>query len=376
MARPVARRQGTDAAGLPQWIRPQLTELVDAAPDGPEWLHEIKYDGYRMHARLERGAVRLLTRTGLDWTHKYPAIAAAVASLGARQAYLDGELCGVGPDGVTSFSMIQLASDTGNAAALVFFLFDLMYLDGEDVSTRPLIERKARLAALLSNVNSALHYSDHQRGHGRAFHEKACAMSLEGIVSKRADAAYAPGNRGLWVKVKCLHREEFVVVGWTDPEGSRPWLGALLLAYYDPDGRLVYAGRVGAGIKQAELERLWRRLQPLAVSEMPLEVPPPRSTRFGSPLVLSRVHWVRPELVAEVKYLTWTGDNLLRQVVYEGLREDKPAVEVRREAPHPKAGTQSHAAAPKTPLTRGSSSNGTESSIEQEPTPGGVAGRR
>jgi ATP-dependent DNA ligase len=125
---------------------------------------------------------------------------------------------------------------------VVFFLFDLLYLDGEDVSARPLIERKARLAALLSNASSPPHYSDHQRGQGRAFHEKACAMSLEGIVSKRADAAYAPGNRGLWVKVKCLHREEFVVVGWTDPEGSRPWLGALLLAYYDPDGRLVYAG--------------------------------------------------------------------------------------------------------------------------------------
>jgi bifunctional non-homologous end joining protein LigD len=162
-------------------------------------------------------------------------------------------------------------------------------------------------------------------------------MSLEGIVSKRADAAYAPGNRGLWVKTKCLHREEFIVVGWIDPEGSRPCLGALLLAYYDPDGRLVYAGRVGAGIKQAELERLWRKLQPLAVPEMPLEASPPRSTRFGSPLVLSRVHWVRPQLVAEVKYLTWTGDNLLRQVVYEGLREDKPATEVRRAVPHPRS---------------------------------------
>jgi ATP-dependent DNA ligase len=165
---------------------------------------------------------------------------------------------------------------------------------------------------------------------------KRPALSLEGIVSKRADAAYAPGNRGLWLKVKCLHREEFVVVGWTDPEGSRPWLGALLLAYYDPDGRLVYAGRVGTGIKQTELQRLWRRLQPLAVSEMPLELPPPHSTRFGSPLVLSRVHWMRPEFVAEVKYLTWTGDNLLRQVVYEGLREDKPAREVRRDVPHTK----------------------------------------
>jgi bifunctional non-homologous end joining protein LigD len=127
-----------------------------------------------------------------------------------------------------------------------------------------------------------------------------------------------------------------VVVGWTDPVGTRPWLGALLLAYYDPDGRLVYAGRVGTGIDHAELQPLWRRLQPLATSNMPLENPPPRSNRFGAPLVLTRVHWVRPELVAEVKYLAWTEDNLLRQVVYEGLREDKPAGEVRRSVPHPK----------------------------------------
>jgi bifunctional non-homologous end joining protein LigD len=201
---------------LPQWIRPQLTQLVEEAPDGPDWLHEIKFDGYRMHARLDHGAARLLTRTGLDWTHKYPAIATAVASIGARQAYLDGELCGVGPDGITSFSMIQLASDSGNAAALVFFLIDLLHLDGEDLCPRPLIERKTRLGDLLSNVSSPLHYCDHQIGHGWEFHEKACAMGLEGIVSKRADAPYTPGNRGLWVKVKCLHREEFVVVGWTD----------------------------------------------------------------------------------------------------------------------------------------------------------------
>jgi ATP-dependent DNA ligase len=126
------------------------------------------------------------------------------------------------------------------------------------------------------------------------------------------------------------------VVGWTDPEGTRPWLGALLLAYYDPEGRLVYAGRAGTGIGHAELERLWCRLQPLATAKMPLDVPPPRDSRFGSPLTLSRVHWVRPELVAEVKYLTWTEDNLLRQMVYEGLREDKPAAEVRRAAPYPK----------------------------------------
>ena len=333
MTRSLAGRRRAEATALPEWIRPQLTQLVDEAPDGPDWLHEIKFDGYRMHARLDRGAVKLLTRTGLDWTHRYPAIAVAVESIGARQAYLHGELCGVGPDGITSFSMIQLASDSGNAAALVFFLFDLLHLDGEDLGPRPLIERKTRLADLLSNVSSPLHYYDHQVGRGREFHQKACAMGLEGIVSKRADAPYAPGNRGLWVKVKCLHREEFVVVGWTDPEGTRPYLGALLLAYYDPDGRLVYAGRAGTGIKQAELERLWRRLQPLVTSEMPLDMPPPRASRFGSPLVLSRVHWVRPELVAEVKFLTWTDDNLLRQVVYGGLQVDKPASEVRREVP-------------------------------------------
>src|ERR1700726_1209088 len=158
MARPVARRGGAAPPVLPDWIRPQLTELVDAAPEGDQWLHEIKYDGYRMHARLDRGAVKPLTRTGLDWTHKYPAIARAVAALDGRQAYLDGELCGVGPDGTTSFNIVQLASDSGNAAVLVFFLFDLLYLDGEDLTRLPLSERKARLATVMNRVGPPLQY--------------------------------------------------------------------------------------------------------------------------------------------------------------------------------------------------------------------------
>jgi ATP-dependent DNA ligase len=158
MARPVARRP--HAAALPEWVPPQLTQLVDAAPEGDQWLHEIKFDGYRMHARLNRGTVKLLTRTGLDWTHKYPPIAAAVSAVGARQAYLDGELCGIFPHGITSFVMIEAASDAGNAAGLVYFIFDLLHLDGDDVGARPLIERKARLAALLANVAPPLHYSD------------------------------------------------------------------------------------------------------------------------------------------------------------------------------------------------------------------------
>jgi DNA ligase D-like protein (predicted ligase) len=350
MTRSLAGRRNVEVTALPNWVKPQLTKLVDEPPQGSDWLHEIKFDGYRMHARLDRGAVRLLTRTGLDWTHKYPAIASAVSSLPARQAYLDGELCGVRPDGTTSFSLIQAASDAGNAETLIFFLFDLLHLDGESIGPRPLNERKERLQAMLSQASPSLHYTDHQVGRGREFYEHVCALKLEGVISKQADAPYAPGNRGLWLKVKCLNREEFVVIGWTDPEGARPWLGALLLAYYDPDGRLVYAGRVGAGIDYAELERLWRRFQPLATPDMPVDVPAPRASRFGAPLVLSRVHWVRPELVAEVKYLTWTEDNLLRQVVYEGLREDKPAAEVRRSMPHPNpVGSISAPARPKRP---------------------------
>src|SRR5260370_9617604 len=189
MARRVARQSRAAAAALPQWIKPQLTQLVDQAPDGPDWLHEIKFDGYRIHARRDRGAGGLLPRTGLDWTRKYPAIAQAVASLGARQAYLDGKLCGVRADGVTSFSMIQAASDSGNAAALVFFLFDLLYLDGEDLCARPLIERKERLAALLADGRSPLHYCDHHILHGREFHDKTLPMPLEGIGSQLPDAA-------------------------------------------------------------------------------------------------------------------------------------------------------------------------------------------
>jgi DNA ligase D-like protein (predicted ligase) len=334
LSRSVAHRQRGQPAGLPDWIKPQLSELVKEAPVGTERLHEIKFDGYRLHARLDRGAVRLLIRIGLDWTYRYPAIAAALSSLPATQACLDGELCGVRPDGTNSFSLIQAASDSGDADALTFFLFDLLHLDGETIGAAPLIERKKRLRQLMADATPRLQYSDHQLGRGPEFHAKACELRLEGIVSKRADAPYVPGNRGLWVKTKCLHREEFVVVGWTDPEGARPYLGSLLLAYYDPEGRLVYAGRAGVGINEAELERLWRRLQP-PTPNRPLQVPPPRTSRFGSPLVLSRVHWVRPELVAEVTFLSWTDENLLRQVVYQGLREDKPAAEVRRRVPHP-----------------------------------------
>ena len=196
----------------------------------------------------------------------------------------------------------------------------------------PLIDRKARLEVLLSGAPVSLRYNDHQIGHGPAFHLLACERGLEGIVSKRVNGRYEPDRRA-WLKTKCLNREEFVVVGWSDPEGSRHRIGSLLLGYYTPDGRLIYAGRVGTGMPVAELERVRRRLLPLAIDKTPLSEPPPRHSRFGSPLVLSRVHWVRPEMVVEVSFVEWTPDGLLRQVVYLGEREDKLAMEVRRDRP-------------------------------------------
>ena len=284
-----------------------------------------------MHARLDAGRVQILTRRGNDWTAKYPSVVKAVAALPAKTAYLDGELCGVGPDGRTAFNLIQNSMEHGDAS-LVFFLFDLLLLDGEDLIALPLVERKARLEKLLTDAPSSLRYNDHQIGHGPAFYKVACEHRLEGIVSKRVNSRYEPDRRS-WLKTKCLNREEFVVVGWSDPEGTRHRIGALLLGYYTRDGKLIYAGRVGTGMPVAELERLHGRLQPLSVPKMPLSDPPPRGGRFGSPLVLSRVHWVRPEMVVEVSYVEWTPDGLLRHVVYLGEREDKAASEVSRDRP-------------------------------------------
>jgi DNA ligase D-like protein (predicted ligase) len=317
---------------LPKWIRPQLSRLATKAPSGLQWIHEIKLDGYRMAARIADGAVQLLTRSGLDWTGKYPSTAAALTKLKVRSAYLDGELCGVRPDGVTSFELMQQASDSGGTG-LTYFVFDLLELDGEDLMGLPLIDRKRRLAVLLKTSPPGVMFNDHETGDGEAFRRAACKHGLEGIVSKRADRPYLPDDRGAWIKTKCLNRAEFVIVGWTDPEGSRPFLGALLLGYHGDDGRLLYAGRVGTGMSQKTLALLHRRLKPLVIRAMPLAAPPPKETRFGSKLALLRVHWVRPELVAEITYLSWADDGLLRHTVFVASREDKPASEVRREKP-------------------------------------------
>jgi ATP-dependent DNA ligase len=208
-------------APLPQWIPPQLTQLVETAPSGAQWLHEIKLDG--MAARIERGRPRLLTRTGLDWSAKYPSMVEALKAVPAKNTYLDGELCGVGEDGLPSFAETQAATDGAGGVRLVFYAFDLLHLDGRDTAGLPLIERKALLVPIVADI-PGLQFNGHETGDGELVRRHACQLRFEGIVSKTIDAPYAPGNRGLWRKAKCLNRQEFVVVGCTDPEGSRPYL--------------------------------------------------------------------------------------------------------------------------------------------------------
>ncbi|SCZ58134.1 DNA ligase D [Thiohalomonas denitrificans] len=311
---------------LPATMEAQLARLTDTPPEGEQWLHEIKFDGYRILARLDAGKVRLISRNGKDWTDKFGPIARALADLPIQNAWLDGEICTLLPDGRTSFQGLQEALSRGHEEELVYFVFDLLYLDGLDLRDRALEKRKLDLNRLLDRVGSGaspLRYADHITGHGTIFHEQACSHGLEGTLAKRVDAPYRGGRGGNWRKIKCLLRQEFVVGGYTDPAGGRKGLGALLLGVYE-NGALRYVGRVGTGFTEAILQDLHERLRPLEQADPPFTTGLPRSSRS--------VHWVRPELIAEVQFAEWTREGILRTPSYQGLREDKPPTEVRREA--------------------------------------------
>ena len=306
---------------MPVDLKPQLATTSTSAPAGPDWLHEIKYDGYRLFARIEHGEVRLITRNRLDWTAKFPDLARAFERLPVDTALIDGEVVHLASNGTTDFSGLQEAIATGKSGALNFFAFDLLYRDGWDLTGASLEDRKAALAKILPpDAGGMLRYSDHQEGQGPAVLRQASSLGLEGIVSKRRDAPYRPGRSSSWLKVKCRNREEIVVIGFTDPEGKREGFGALLAGYYDPSETLRYAGRVGTGFSAERLADLRKRLDALVVKVPPV-VLPKDAPRKG-------VHWVRPALVAEVEFAGWTADNILRHASFQGLREDKSPNEV------------------------------------------------
>jgi bifunctional non-homologous end joining protein LigD len=303
----------------------QLATLVARPPEGAEWLHEQKFDGYRIVADLDHGTVRLLSRRFKDWTAEFPTVTAAVAKLPVKRAVLDGEVAAVLPDGRTSFQALQGARGGANIA---YFAFDLLALEGKDLTQLPLEERKARLAALVQRRGKpgVIRYSDHVVGSGREFFALACERGLEGIVSKRRDQPYAPGRGTAWQKTKCLLRQELVIGGFTEPERSRVGIGALLVGYYDGN-RLAYAGKVGTGYSHRVLVELRALLTPLERAASPFSPEPPAAWTGASR------HWVAPELVAEVIFTEWTNDGRLRHPSFQGLRNDKPAREVVREAP-------------------------------------------
>lgn len=318
---------------FPRFISPQLARHGSKAPTGSDWIHELKLDGYRVQIHVapkRKGAndaprVTLFTRTGLDWTHRMRGLAQAAATLQVESCVLDGEFVALDHEGRSNFSDLQAAFQKSKQENLVYFAFDLLHLNGHNLRKLPLLERKAILAQLFSSVDAAttLRPCDHIEGRGREVFAKACELGAEGVVSKLAAAPYTPGRAGTWIKVKCGLQQEFVIAGFTIPERGGGF-GALLLGYYQ-DGKLCYAGRVGTGFSDATQRALRQRLDPLTTKMTPFERIPSDARRD--------ISWVKPELVAQVRFSTWTRENLIRQASFKGLREDKIPQEVTREMP-------------------------------------------
>jgi bifunctional non-homologous end joining protein LigD len=315
-------RKKTSAVPPPKFVAPQLATLVTTPPEGDGWVHEVKFDGYRLEARIENEHVTLTTRNANDWTARFKELAAALATLPCQNALLDGEAVHMGADGTMSFHALQNALSTGKKEDIHFWAFDLLFLDGEDLRNRPLLERKALLQGLLKKAQKPIHYSDHFDESGDKVFHQACVASLEGIISKRADAAYHSGRDGRWLKSKCIKEQELVIGGYTTQPKHPDALGALLMGYYEKKG-FIFAGKVGTGFSHTEGRMLLKKLDALERKEPPFKSVP-RLARRGA-------RFVKPELVAHVNFTEWTPDGVMRHPSFQGLREDKPAAEVVRE---------------------------------------------
>ncbi len=315
----------------PTFLKPQLAIERKVPVEGEGWLHELKLDGYRMQARKDGAKVQMLTRSGLDWTARMRTIAEEVAKLPCQNATLDGEVVMLGEDGNSSFAALQAAFQDGSTRWLTYFCFDLLHLEGGSTRSLPLVARKELLATLLAQADGGtLRLSDHLETSGARVFQKACELHAEGIISKRANSLYLGSRSSDWVKTKCRHEQEFVIGGYTLPGGGRAGgrgIGALLLGYYNAAHDLVYAGRVGTGFTEKVSSGLRKRLEAIAADESAFKIVETNGRRGAI--------WVRPELVAQVHFATWTADKQLRQAAFLGLREDKPATEIHFEETEP-----------------------------------------
>jgi len=323
----VAAENANDGRDLPPFIEPCLAKLADKPPRGGRWVHEIKFDGYRLQARKSGEHVELLTRKGLDWTSRFGTLPNAFRRIAARSAIIDGELVVEEAHGAPSFAALQAALKAGQLDQLRYYAFDLIYRDGKDLRDEPLGARKRQLAEVLASLpeGSPIRLSEHFETDGATLLKHACRMGLEGIISKRIDAPYRSGRGPHWIKSKCIERQEFVVIGYAPSTTARKAVGSIAIGDYD-NGKLRYRGRVGTGFTQETARDLYERLEPLRRKDPPLDKMPEEERRRG-------IRWVEPKVVVEVDFRTWTQAGLVRQASYSGLREDKPAEEVTAERP-------------------------------------------
>jgi bifunctional non-homologous end joining protein LigD len=298
---------------LPHRVEAQLATLSKRPPNDSDWIHEIKFDGYRMACRIEKGNVSIVSRRNLDWTQRFPDLARDLAALRVKSAWLDGEIVSLRSDGVSDFEALQGSFRNRRTSQLMYAVFDLLYVDGFDLRECPLIERKQLLETLLQTPPARLQYVEHIEGRGAEFFEQCCRMGLEGVISKRAGRSHRPGRSGDWIKVKRKQRADFVIVGFLRPESRRNGLRALLLGTYGADGTLAYAGRVGTGFSVSVETDLLAKLERLTKNNAPVGKAP----REGG-----QMHWVQPELVADVEFTERTNDGELRHASFKGLRDE------------------------------------------------------